>query len=327
MTGFLLRRALNWLVLVVLATSFAYLLAAGALDPRANYEDRRPPPPPAVVDARLSELNLNDEDPLVERYLTWAGGVLQGDLGKTWDGEDVSEEIGRRIPVSLRLLLIATIIGGVLGIAAGAWSAVRANRPGDHALTVASFTLLAIPPFVLAIVLEILAVRFNDAVGASFFEYTGEFTPGQEGGFFTLAIDRIQHLVLPTLTLVLMEIAVISRYQRSAMLDVLGSDYVRTARAKGLPYKTAVRRHALRTALIPSATFIAFNFGLLFVGSTFVEEIFGWHGMGELFIESIILNDVNTVAAVSGFVAILVLIGGLLADIAYALLDPRVRID
>jgi peptide/nickel transport system permease protein len=326
MTSFLLRRFVSSAVLVAIAASLAYLLAAAALNPRANYENRRPAPPKAVIDARLTELNLNDETPLLERYATWAKGVLHGDLGKTWDGDDVSEEIGRRVLVSLRLLLVATILGGILGIAAGAWSAVRSGRPADHAVTVASFTLLAVPPFVLAVLLEILAVRFNDLVGTSFFEYTGEFTPGQDGGVFADLTDRVQHLILPSLTLILAEVAIISRYQRSAMLDVLGADYVRTARAKGLTRNVALRRHALRTALIPSATFIAFNFGLLFVGSTFVEEIFGWHGMGELFIDSIVQSDVNSVAAVSAFVAILVLIAGLLSDVAYALLDPRVRV-
>ena len=215
------------------------------------------------------------------------------------DGEPVGGEMGRRMLVSLRLLLIATLVGGVLGIAAGAWSAARQYRFSDHAVTVGSFVLLAIPVFVLAVVLEIAAVRFNEAVGTNFFEYTGEFTPGQTGGFFAHAADRLQHLVLPTLTLILGEIAIVSRYQRSAMLDVLASDYVRTARAKGLTRRTALRRHALRTALIPSATFLAYNFGLLLVGATFVEKIFGWHGMGELFVDSVTQADVNAVAAVS----------------------------
>jgi len=327
MTKFLLRRLANWVVLVVLATSLAYVLAATALNPRANYENRRPAPAPAIVDQRLDELNANDKTPMLDRYATWAKGVVQGDFGQTVNGEPVSDEIGRRILVSLRLLLIATVLGGALGVAAGAWSAVRRNRPGDHALTVISFTLLATPPFVLAILLEILAVRFNDLVGASFFEYTGEFTPGQEGGFLSQGVDRVQHLVLPSLTLILAEVAIVSRYQRSAMLDVLGADYVRTARAKGLTRSVALRRHALRTALIPSATFIAYNLSLLLVGSTFVEEIFGWHGMGELFIESITQSDVNSVAAVSAFAAVLVLLAGLLSDLAYAVLDPRVRIS
>ncbi len=327
MSKFLLRRFVSSFILVAIAASMAYLLAAAVLNPRANYEGRRPAPPPAVVDQRLDELNLNDKTPITERFVTWAKGVAQGDLGRTWDGNPVGDEMGRRILVSLRLLLIATIVGGALGIAAGAWSASRQYHFGDHALTVFSFVLLATPEFVLAVLLEIGAVKFNEAVGASFFEYTGEFTPGLEGGFWVHAVDRVQHLVLPSLTLILGEIAIVSRYQRSAMLDVLGSDYVRTAQAKGLTRRTALRRHALRTALIPSATFLAYNLGLLLVGATFVEKIFGWHGMGELFVDSVAQADVNAVAAVSLFAAALVLVAGLLSDIAYALLDPRIRVS
>ena len=185
--------------------------------------------------------------------------------------------------------------------------------------------LLATPVFVLAVVLEIGAVRINEALGTNIFEYTGEFTPGQGGGFFDQAVDRFQHLILPTLTLILGEIAIVSRYQRSAMLDVLNSDYVRTARAKGLTKRTALRRHALRTALIPSATFLAYNVGLLLVGATFVEKIFGWHGMGELTIQAVQQDDINAVAGSTMIVAVLILCSSTLSEVLYAALDPRVR--
>jgi peptide/nickel transport system permease protein len=137
-------------------------------------------------------------------------------------------------------------------------------------------------------------------------------------------VDRVKHLVLPSLTLILGEIAIYSRYQRSAMLDVLNSDFVRTAQAKGLRRRTALMKHALRTALIPSATFFAYSFGLVLVGATFTEKIFGWHGMGEWFVDSV---TQNAVAAVSCFAAVLILIAGLLSDIAYAILDPRIRVS
>jgi len=325
LTKFLLRRLLNSLILVALATSLAYILAGLSLDPRARYEGRNPPPPPAVVDQRLTELNINDKTPILERYATWVGGVARGDFGRTFDGQSVNEEMGRRIAVSLRLLLIGTIVGGVLGVLAGAWGAIRQYRVSDQAMTLLSFAILSTPVFVLAVLLEIVAVGFNDAVGAKVFEYTGEFTPGQQGGFFANFGDRMQHLVLPTLTLVLLQIAIFSRYQRSAMLDVLGSDYVRTAQAKGLRRRRALLKHALRTALIPSATFFAYSFGLLMVGATFTEKIFGWHGMGEWVVDSITSADINAVAAVTCFTGVLVLISGLVADIFYALLDPRVR--
>jgi peptide/nickel transport system permease protein len=327
MAKFLLRRTANYVILVAVATSGAFILASISLHPRANFEGRNPPPPPAVVDRRLDELNLNDRTPIAQRYARWVKDVVHGDFGRTWDGVSVNAEMRRRIGVSLRLLLIATIVGGILGVLAGAWGAIRQYRLSDHAITLLSFVILSTPVFVLAVLLEILAVGFNNAVGAKVFEYTGEFTPGLTGGFWVQLGDRLQHLVLPSLTLVLGEIAVFSRYQRNAMLDVLGQDFVRTAMAKGLRRRTALLKHALRTALIPAATFFAYNFGLLLVGATFTEKIFGWHGMGEWFIDSVTKNDVNAVAAVSCFAAGLVLIAGLLSDLAYAVLDPRIRVS
>ncbi|MDX6683160.1 MAG: glutathione transport system permease protein [Solirubrobacteraceae bacterium] len=327
LTKFLLRRLLNSLILVMIATSLAYVLAGVSLKPRSHYEGRNPPPPAAVTDALLTARNINDKTPILQRFGRWAGGVVHGDFGRTWNGGSVNAEMGRRIAVSLRLLLIGTIVGGLLGVLAGAWSAVRQYKVSDHAITLLSFAVLSTPVFVLAVLLEVVAIGFNNAIGAKFFEYTGDVSPGLQGGFFTHLADRVQHLVLPTFTLILAQLAIISRYQRSAMLDVLGSDYVRTAQAKGLRRRDALFKHALRTALIPSATLFVYSFGLLLVSATFTEKIFGWHGMGEWFVDSITESDINAVAAVTCFAALLVLIAGLLSDVAYALLDPRVRVD
>ena len=325
MAKFLLRRTANYVILVAVATSAAFMLASVSLKPRANFEGRNPPPPEAVVDARLTELNMNDKTPVLTRYKNWVSGVVHGDFGKTIDGNSVNAELARRVGVSLRLLLIATIIGGLLGVLAGAWGAIRQYQFSDHAVTMLSFVILSTPVFVLAVALEIAAVGVNNAVGTKVFEYTGEFTPGLQGGFWTHAGDRIQHLILPSLTLILGEIAIFSRYQRSAMLDVLGSDFLRTARAKGLTRQRALFKHGVRTALIPIVTFFAYSFGLLLTGATFTEKLFGWHGMGEYLINSVQSHDVNAVAAVACFTAVLVLFSGLLSDILYAALDPRVR--
>ena len=227
--------------------------------PASNFEGRNPPPPASVVDRQLSERNLNDETPVLERYWVWVKGVAHGDFGKTWNGDSVNAEMGRRIGVSARLLFVATLVGGLLGVLVGAWGAIRQYRLSDHVFTISSFVIIATPVFVLAILLQILAVGFNDAVGAKVFKYTGEFTPGLEGGFFVQAVDRVQHLFLPSLVLILGQIAIYSRYQRNAMLDVLGSDYVRTAQAKGLRRRTALTKHALRIALIPLVTFFAYD--------------------------------------------------------------------
>ena len=150
--------------------------------------------------------------------------------------------------------------------------------------------------------------------------------PTSSGGAWVAFRDRLTHLILPTLGIVLGQISFYSRYQRNAMLDVMGSDFLRTAQAKGLRRRKALIKHGLRTALIPMATFFAYSFGLLLTGATFTEKIFAWHGMGEWFIDSVNTNDVNVVAAVIVFPAVLVLLAGMIADVLYAALDPRVRI-
>lgn len=325
MAKFLLRRFANYVVLIVIATTGAYFLAATSLHPRANLQGRNPPPPAAVVDRQLTALNINDKTPVIQRYETWVKGVVHGDFGRTWDNNSVNAEMGRRMGVSLRLLFIGTVLGGLFGVLIGAYSAIRQYSPGDHAITLGSFVILSIPVFVLAVLLQIIAVRINQAVGHQVFQYSGETSAGGTPGFWPAVKDRAQHLVLPTLTIVLGQIAIFSRYQRNSMLDVLGSDFVRTARAKGLRRRTALVKHALRTALIPAATFFAYSFGLLLVGATFTEKIYGWHGMGEWFVTSVSTNDINAVAAISCFAAVLVLIAGLMSDVAYAMLDPRVR--
>ena len=329
MAAFLLRRLTYLVLLVIVSTSVAYVLAATQLNPRSRYEGRNPPPPPEVVDAVLDQLNMNNRTPLVDRFSRWAGGVIRGDLGRTIDNTPVSEEIGRRMWVSLRLLLFAALFGTTLGVAAGAFSAVKQHRPVDHLLTVFSFVTLSTPVVVLAVLYKIAGISLNDALGfagdTKLLYTTGEITPGLEFWSWEGIVDRAAHLALPSLVLITTAIAFYGRYQRNAMLDVLGSDFLRTARAKGLRRWRALVRHGLRTALIPMATFFAYQFALLFVGATFTERIFGWHGMGEYFVDSVTKNDVNSVAAVTLFVAVLVLIAGFLSDLAYAALDPRVR--
>lgn len=325
MVKFLLGRFTNYLVLVAVATTAGYLLAASSLHPRANFEGRNPPPPPGVVDRQLDDLNLNDKTPLLQRFSRWAGGVVRGDLGRTLGGEPIASEMWRRMGVSLRLLLVASMLGGLLGVLVGVVGAVRHRRLSDHAATVVSFVILSTPVFLLAVLLKLGALELNRAAGTTLLYYTGEATPGISGPWWQVTLDRLQHLLLPTLAVLVGQVAFYSRYQRNAMLDVLGSEFLRTAQAKGLRRHQALLRHGLRTALIPMATFFAYQFGLLLTGATFVEKIFGWHGMGEWFVDSVYGNDVNVVAVVVMFAAGLVLVAGVLADAAYAALDPRVR--
>jgi peptide/nickel transport system permease protein len=198
----------------------------------------------------------------------------------------------------------------------------------DHTTTAWSYLVLSTPVFLLAVLLKVGAVRYwnPNVPGPWYLNFVGEYTPGLHETGFAVLRDRISHLILPTLGIVLGQIAFYSRYQRNSFLDVMGADFLRTAQAKGLRRRTAPIKHGLRTALIPMATFFAYSFGLLLTGATFTEKIFSWHGMGEWFIDAVGTNDVNVVAAVIVFQAVLVLLAGLLADVLYAALDPRVRI-
>ncbi|MBW8483576.1 ABC transporter permease [Actinomadura parmotrematis] len=328
MLVFLLRRLAGHAVLAVLAASLAYLLAAAALRPRAEFEDRSPRPPAAVVDAELDRLNLNDRTPLADRYRVWATGVLHGDFGRTWQGDPVNGELGRRLLVSLRLLTCGAVAGGVLGVLLGAWAAVSRHRATDRAITFGSYLLLAVPVFVLAVLLQIGASRVNDATGVRLFAWVGETGPGASGGAFGPLGglgDRVRHLLLPSATIALAQLALFCRYQRGTMLDVLHADFVRTARAKGLRRRDALLRHGLRTALVPVATYFAYTSGLLLLGAMFTEKIFGWHGLGEWLIDSITRGDVNVVAAVDCLAAAAVLLAGLASDVLQGALDPRAR--
>lgn len=327
MGKFLLRRLANYIVLVGVAAALGYFLAATSLHPRANFEGRNPPPPKSSVERTLNDLNLNDKTPAPTRFARWAKGVIHGDFGRSVRGPEVWPEMKRRMGVSLRLLLIGAVLGSVLGVGVGVISAVKQYTPTDHVSTVLSFVILSIPVFLLAVLLKFGALNINQTAGRTLLYYTGEANPGVRGGWIQHAGDRFQHIIVPTMSLVIGTVAYYSRYQRNAMLDVLGSDFLRTAQAKGLRRRWALTKHGLRAALIPMATFFSYEFGLLLTGAIFTEKIFGWHGMGEWLIDSINNNDVNVVAAITLFTAVLVLLAGMLADLAYAALDPRVRIS
>ena len=323
MTRFLARRLLNYLVLLAIASFLTFSLASLTFRPLDSLIQRNPRPPQAVIDAKAVELNL--DKPIPVRYGHWVAGVVHGDFGTTIGGQPVSDQLWRRVGVSLRLLVIGSVMGTVIGVVVGAWGAIRQYHLSDRVITVLSLLVISTPVFVMANLLILGALRVNSMLGVQLFEYIGETSPDAVGGAWNQFVDRLQHLVLPTFTLALGGIAGYSRYQRNAMLDVLGQDFIRTARAKGLTRRRALFKHGLRTALIPMATLFAYGLSLMVTGAVFTEKIFGWHGMGEWFLIGIATQDINIVAAITVFSGIAILLGGLLSDVIYAALDPRVR--
>ncbi|BBX86697.1 ABC transporter permease [Mycolicibacterium aubagnense] len=324
MTRFLIRRLFNYAILLTLATFLTFALTSVTFHPLDNLLQRNPRPPQSVIDAKAHDLGL--DKPLLPRYANWVSGAAHGDFGKTVTGQPVSGELGRRVWTSLRLVAIGSILGSIIGVIIGAWGAVRQYRLSDRTITVVALLILSAPTFVIANLLILGALGVNEVLGFQLFQYTGETSPYAAGGWPGF-IDRLQHLVLPTTTLALGAIAGYSRYQRNAMLDVLGQDFIRTARAKGLTRRQALFKHGLRTALIPMATLFAYGVAGLVTGAVFVEKIFGWHGMGEWMVQGIQAQDANIVAAFTLFSGTTILIGGLLSDVVYAALDPRVRVS
>ena len=325
MIRFLLRRLLNYLVLLVLASFLAFSLASVTFHPLDSFIERHPQPPAEAIHAKAVELGLDKPVPI--RYAEWAAGVVRGDFGTTVTGHPVAQELWSRVGVSFRLVLIGSLVGTLAGVVLGAWGAVRQYRLSDRVITVLSLIVLSIPSFVLAGLLILIALRVNNLAGVRIFAYTGETSPIPPGGVWDQFVDRARHIVLPSLTLALGAAASFSRYQRNAMLDVLSEDFIRTARAKGLTRRRALFKHGLRTALIPLATLFAYGVSGLVVGAVFVEKIFGWHGMGEWVVQAIQGQDTHIVATITLFTGAALLFAGLLSDIIYAALDPRVRVS
>lgn len=324
MAGFLARRLVNYLILCVLATFLAFALASLTFHPLDQLAQRQPPPPASTIEAKRLELHL--DMPIPERFGHWAVGVLHGDFGNTVASAPINAELWRRAGISLRLFLAGTVIGVIAGVLIGVASAIRQYKLSDHLTTLFSFLILSTPVFVIGTLLKVAWLPINQAAGTQLLYFNGESTAGFTGTAAEALLDRLQHLVLPTVAIAISLAAYYSRYQRSAMLDVLGSDFLRTAQAKGLTRRKALFTHGLRTALIPMATLFAFGFGLLITGGVFTERIFGWFGMGDWLIVGVQTQDANIIATVTLFIAVLVLFSGWLSDVIYAALDPRVRV-
>jgi peptide/nickel transport system permease protein len=321
-----IRRFLNYLILTMLATVLGYVLASLVLNPAARFYGRNPRPSDAAIEAQLQRLGVDPHVPILQRTWDWVSGIFaHGTFGLENNFDPVGHDMLVRSGVSLQLLLIGSILGAILGVSLGVWGAVRQYRLSDQVVTYASYLVLATPVFVLGVLLMILATNFNDWAGAQIINFTGQYTPGIDGTWNNF-VDRLSHLLLPTIALTALGAAEYSRYQRNAMLDVLSADYIRTARSKGRTRGSALVRHGVRVALIPMSTYFAYSFGTLIAGSTFLELIFSWHGMGELTLTSITQNDVNATAGSVFYLSVLVLISSTLAEVLYAALDPRVRI-
>lgn len=327
MIRYLSRRLVNYTILTILATMFAYIAASSFMDPSRRYLGRNPPLDPVSIDSILDNMGVNPKIPVLERTMDWLGGILtRGSFGVDFSGQQVTQVILERAGTSLRLLLVGSVLAALLGVTLGVWGAVRQYKASDQVVTYASYLLISTPTFVGGILLMIAATWLNNTVfGRQVIRFTGAYTPGVTG-FWPQVWDVVSHMLLPTIALTMFGAASYSRYQRSIMLDVLGSDYIRTARAKGATRNRALVRHGVRVALIPMSTFFAYSFGTMVAGATFLEIVFSWNGMGQYGVNAVTSSDINGLTGTVAFTAVVLLFSSMLSEVLYAALDPRVRV-
>ncbi len=263
-----------------------------------------------------------DQPPPV-RYLQWMAGLFQGNLGvRIRSRVPVAEEISRRLPATVQLMVSAMIISLVLGIPLGTLSALRQYSRLDYTLTTGVFIGISVPGFFAA-----LAVIYLFAVKLNWFPTGGYSTPGQEFGFWGTIQDQIRYILLPSMVLGIESTAAIVRYTRSSMLEVIRLDYMMTAQAKGLQPYAVIVRHALRNAFLPVLTILGLRLPDLFGGAIIIETIFNWPGMGLLYMDGVSTRDYPLIMGLVLISAFLIVMSNLVTDIAYAVVDPRIRYE
>ncbi len=304
------------LLIIVSLISF-FIIRLSPIDPLAELR-LNPSISQETLDKEMKRLNL--DKPIYIQYFSWAKSFIKGDLGYTTAGEKVSTKLKERIPNTLLLTMVVIFMTWAAGVPIGILSAVKKETSLDRLLTVISSIGMAIPSFFFAILMLIFAVK------------TGWFPVGgltsynfNEMGFFEKIADISKHLVLPVIVLFTISLSGLQRQMRANMLEVLDSDYVKFARAKGLSEGKVIFKHALRNAVNPMITLLGFEFAGLLSGAALTEYVFQYPGLGRLILEAVMKSDINLVMASLMMGTIMLIAGNLIADILLMITDPRLR--
>ncbi len=304
------------LLIIVSLISF-FIIRLSPVDPLAELR-LNPSISQETLDKEIKRLNL--DKPIYIQYISWAKSFIKGDLGYTSAGEKVAVKLKERIPNTLLLTAIVIFMTWLVGIPLGILSAIKKETAVDRMLTVISSVGMAIPSFFFAILLLLFAVK------------TGWFPAGgltsynfNEFGFWGKFIDISKHLVLPVVVLFTISLSGLQRQMRANMLEVMDSDYIKFARAKGISEWKVIFKHALRNAINPMITLLGFEFAGLLSGAALTEYVFQYPGLGRLILEAVMKSDINLVMASLMMGTIMLILGNLLADILLMIADPRIR--
>ncbi len=321
MLTYIARRILYSIPVMIVSTFLSFTFVSLAGNPVALLRNN-PRIPANTIHNMIVQNHLDRSIPV--RYGFWVRDVFTHKLGNSLATlQPIWPDITRTLGHTAQVIVIAELLAIFLGVAVGIFSAIRQYSPFDYLFTTVSFLGYAMPTFWLALLLQILFVDIYLKWNIRIF-YTSGLNNPHHG---TWTIDRLQHIALPVMTLSIISFALYSRYMRASMLDVINSDYVRTARAKGVPEWRVIMRHVFRNALIPIVTVAALNLGGLLGGAIVTETVFTLDGMGYYFIQKLQAGDLYAVMAYLLVTSLVIILFNLIADILYGYLDPRIRYD
>jgi peptide/nickel transport system permease protein len=322
MTRYVVRRLLEFIPLLFVISLLLFILLQ--IIPGGQFAAYANNPDVSAADLARLEQELGLNDPLPVQYVRWLGNVLHGDWGfSIYTQRPALQEVGERLPNTIYLMGSAFVVALLIAIPIGLIAALRPYSIFDALTTTIAFAGQSVPTFWFGLILIVVfhSTLTNPMTGAPLLPGGGMSTLGAP---FSLS-DWLAHLALPVVMLALFQSAQIVRYMRASMLDVINQDFIRTARAKGLAENAVVLRHAFKNAALPLITILALELPSLFNGAVFAETIFSWPGMGRLFITSASQFDYPVLMAILVINAAWILFFNLLADIAYAIVDPRIR--
>jgi peptide/nickel transport system permease protein len=318
---YIVRRFLYSIPVLIASTFLSFVFVSYASNPVAQL--RSNPRVPAQT-IRNIELQNHLNKPVPVRYLYWVQDVFTHKLGNSLVTlQPIWPDIVRTMGHTAQVILLSESLALILGVLVGIYSAIRQYSVFDYLFTTVSFLGFAMPTFWLALLLQIVFVDIYLKWNVRVF-YTSGLNSPHAG---TWSLDRLQHIALPVATLCIISFALYSRYMRASMLDVINMDYVRTARAKGVPQWRVVTRHVVRNALIPIATVAALNFGALLGGAIVTESVFSLDGIGYYFLQRLQNSDTYAVMAYLLVTSVIIIAFNLIADILIAVLDPRIRLE
>ena len=316
---YIIKRIIQTIPLLIMVSVISFfVIRISPVDPLAELK-LNPSVSPETVEKERQRLGL--DKPIIVQYGKWAISFVQGDLGVTSTGEKVSQKLKERIPNTLLLTTLVILLTWLVGVPLGIIAAVNWKSSFDRFLTVLTSIGMAIPSFFFAVLLLLFAVK------TGWFPIGGLTSPNfAEMTFGGKVFDVAYHLVLPVIVLFTISLAGLQRQMRANMLDVLDSDYVKFARAKGIPEFVVVYKHALRNAVNPMITLLGFEFAGLLSGAALTEYVFQYPGLGRLILEAVLKSDINLVMASLMMGAFMLVLGNLIADILLIITDPRIRV-